>query len=581
MKMLVTLREAARLVGMALLAIAGPSPTVAHDAPLPVTVPPLAGTVAPLTATATPTYSPTGGTYPSAQTVSIADSTAKATIYYTTNGATPTTSSTKYTAPIAVSQSETLKAIAVATGFSGSAVASAAYTIELPAAVPVFSPKAGTYTAAQTVSLSDAAPGASIFYTTNGTTPTTTSTKYTAPIAVDGSATLEAIAIAPGDTPSAVASATYNITNNPDWAKTFLFSFDGPDGSVPLAGLIIDGASNLYGTTTGGGAKDYGTVFKITPAGAESIVYSFGTGTLDGTNPDSLLILDGAGNLYGTTAFGGAHDLGAVFKISAAGKESVVYSFGSGGTDGVPNAGLILDGAGNLYGTTYGGGTNGNGTVFKITAAGKASTVYAFGPTGGADGMHPYAGLITDVAGNFYGTTYLGGVNNTGTVFKISAAGAESVLYSFGPTSGTDARLPHAVLVLDSAGDLYGTTDSGGANGTGTVFKLSASGAESVLHSFGPTSGTDGHTPETSLILDSAGNVYGTTYEGGANKTGTVFEISAAGKETVLYSFGPSSGSDGQNPHTGLVLDSAGDLYGTTEAGGAHLDGTVFRLSAP
>ena len=530
---------------------------------------------------ATPVFSPKAGTYITAQKVSITDKTAAATIHYTTNGTTPTSSSTKYTAPIAVTKSETIKAIAVAVGFTESAVASAAFTIEVPAATPVLSPKAGTYTTAQTVSISDSTSAATIHYTTDGSTPTASSTKYTAPIAVKSSETISAIAIAPGDSQSPVAAAAYHIGSSPIWSESFAFSFNGSDGNVPLAGLVMDGAGNLYGTTTGGGANDYGTVFKISASGAESVVYSFGNGKIDGSNPDATLILDGAGNLYGSTSFGGTYGLGTLFKISASGTVSALYAFGSSGTDDIPNAGLIRDSAGNFYGTTYGGGTNGNGTVFEISAAGKETVLYSFGPSGGSDGQHPYAGLITDGAGNFFGTTYEGGTNNTGTVFKLSASGAESMLYSFGPSGGTNAQFPHALLTMDGAGNFYGTTDTGGRNNTGAVFKVSASGAESVLYSFGTISGTDPRTPETALIMDGAGNLYGTTLDGGANKTGTVFEITASGAESVLYSFGSTSGTDARNPHAGLIFDSAGNLYGTTEAGGTHDDGTVFKLSPP
>jgi len=549
------------------------------------------------TPAATPVLSPKAGTYTTAQKVSISDATTAATIYYTTNGTTPTTASTKYTVPIAVSRIETVKAIAVASGFTESAVASALYTIEtlVVTANPIFSPKGGAYTTVQKVSISDATAGATIFYTTNGTMPTTSSTKYTAPITVNNSETIEALAIAPGDTQSGVASAAYNI--NLKWTESIIFSFDGSDGAYPQAGLTIDAAGNLYGTSEYGGATyigspfglGTGTVFKISVAGAESVLHSFtGSGAAepdgDGYDPTGSLIIDSGGNLYGTTPLGGANNTGTVFKISASGAYSVLYSFApnSGGVpdfDGAnPSAGLIVDGAGNLYGTTSGGGPYSffQGTVFKISAAGAETVLHFFGDGNPLDGDAPVAGLIRDTAGNLYGTTSGGGTYTFGTVFKIAASGTESVLYSlgFGPDGGQG---PVGGVVMDSDGNLYGTTVNGGANSTGTVFKISAAGDYSLLYSFG-ASAKDGQKPHGGLIRDSAGNLYGTTAMGGTNGAGTVFEIEASGTESILYSFG-SSATDGQIPYAGLTMDSAGNLYGTTFNGGSYNYGAVFKLS--
>ena len=196
-----------------------------------------------------------------------------------------------------------------------------------------------------------------------------------------------------------------------------MYSFAGGiDGVWPQAGLVLDATGNLYGTTVNGGASGSGTVFKITPAGVESVVYSFAGGT-DGAAPLAGLVLDASGNLYGTTSVGGASCLGTEFKITPAGVESVVHSF-AGGTDGAaPQAGLVLDATGNLYGTTANGGASGNGTVFKITPAGGESVVHSF--AGGTDGVWPQAGLVLDATGNLYGTTYQGGASNFGTVFRI------------------------------------------------------------------------------------------------------------------------------------------------------------------
>src|SRR6516165_1947158 len=252
--------------------------------------------------------------------------------------------------------------------------------------------------------------------------------------------------------------------------------------------------------------------------------------------------------------------------------KKVIYSF-AGGSDGAdPLAGLVRDGVGNLYGTTYAGGDYGSGTVFRLDTTGKEAVLHSF--SGGPDGGYPYAGLILDAAGNLYGTADAGGAHNYGVVFEVPAGGAEGVLYSFTGTGG-DGADPLAGLVRDAAGNLYGTTASGGASGLGAVFKVSAGGAESVLHSF--TGGSDGEYPYASVIRDAAGNLYGTTYGGGASGWGTVFEIDPTGKETVLYSF--AGAADGASPEGGLVQDAAGHLYGTTKYGGAFGAGTVFELS--
>jgi uncharacterized repeat protein (TIGR03803 family) len=470
----------------------------------------------------------------------------------------------------------------VAAGDSASAVASATYTVTPVTTTPTFSPAAGTYAVAQTVSIKDATSGASIYYTTNGSTPTTSSTKYSAPIPVKNSEKIEAIAIAPGDVRSGVISASYNI--DVKWTESILVSFNGANGDTPWAGLVIDGAGNLYGTTSLGGTNNTGTVFKISPSGTESVLHSFAVpGETDGDGPYAGLVMDSAGNLYGTTAGGGTNGTGTVFKISPSGAESVIYSFAAPGGTGPLSpyfASLLMDSAGNLYGTTASGGTNDTGTVFKLSASGTESVLHSFGPYNGTDGDAPDAGLVMDRDGNLYGTTTGGGPYQTGTVFKINTSGAESVLYSFSYFGGPDGVRPYGGLIMDSDGTLYGTTNEGGTNKTGTVFKISASGAESVLYSFGVPGGLDAYSPEfESLVMDGAGNLYGTTASGGTNNTGTVFKISTSGVESVLYSFGSSSGTDGDSPYAGLIMDTAGNLYGTTRVGGAFGRGIVFKLS--
>jgi uncharacterized repeat protein (TIGR03803 family) len=375
-------------------------------------------------------------------------------------------------------------------------------------------------------------------------------------------------------------------------AQTFtvLYSFKGgADGAYPQAGVIRDTAGNLYGTTFYGGDptcsspfSGCGIVFKLDATRKETLLYSF-TGQADGAHPAAGLIRDTAGNLCGTTGGGGdltcfnGFGCGTVFKLDATGKETVLYSF-TGSPDGLdPIAGLVRDAEGNLYGTTGGGGGgtcsgSGCGTVFKLDATGKETVLYNFG-TGGADGAVPGSLLIRDAAGNLYGTTISGGASSLGTVFKLDSTGKVTVLHSF--TGGADGETPDAGLIPNGA-DLYGTTANGGASGSGTVFKIDKTGKETVLHSF--AGGADGEKPVASLIHDAAGNLYGTTEFGGTSSRGTVFKLDATGKETVLHSFAGYP-TDGSYPFAGLVRDAAGNLYGTTLGGGASGLGTVFKIA--
>jgi len=367
---------------------------------------------------------------------------------------------------------------------------------------------------------------------------------------------------------------------------TVLHSFTGThgDGAFPQADLVRDAAGNLYGTTSQGGAVTKcghcGIVFKVDTAGNETVLHTFGS-TGDGADPEAGLIQDAADNLYGTTTYGGASNFGTVFKVDpTTRKETVLYSF-TGGTDGeYPFADLIRDAAGSLYGTTWGGGTSracyggGCGTVFKLDATGKETVLYSF--TGGADGANPTAGLVQDAAGNLYGTTEIGGSSGQGVVFKLDATGKETVLHSF--AGGVDGASPHSALVRDEEGNLYGTTIAGGVfRSSGTLFKVDAAGTETVLHSFNRV---DGWNPEAGLVRDQEGNLYGTTLQGGAfaESDGTVFKVDKAGTETVLHSFTGAVSTDARAPLAALVLDAAGNLYSTTVAGG-DFGGTVFKLT--
>jgi len=376
----------------------------------------------------------------------------------------------------------------------------------------------------------------------------------------------------------------------PTQAQTFtvLYTFTGgADGGSPYAGVVLDGAGNLYGTTTAGGSGVFdcptgcGTVFKVDATGNETVLHSFGETNTDGAFPFyGYLVRDGAGNLYGTTDYGGTHGSGTIFRVSPTGKE-VFFSF-NGSDGGFPFAGLVADTAGNFYGTTDVRGTGcppyGCGTVFKINSKGKETILHSF--TGAPDGDNPFAGLVRDSTGNLYGTTITGGTNGAGTVFKVDTTGKETVLYSFCSNACQDGEIPYSGLIRDNAGNLYGTTLAGGMFGSGTVFKLDSTGVETVLYNFCSQSGcTDGSQPYAGLVRDAAGNLYGTTYGGGANETGTVFEVDKTGKETVLYSFCSLPGcADGGLPYAGLARDSAGNLYGTT-SNFAEAYGTVFKIA--
>jgi uncharacterized repeat protein (TIGR03803 family) len=371
--------------------------------------------------------------------------------------------------------------------------------------------------------------------------------------------------------PSAHAQSTY-VT---------LFSFDGTDGSDPRANVLRDPHGNIYSTAESGGSLGEGTVFKVSATGVEMALYNFGGGSA-GSYPNGI-VRDNAGNFYGTCAGGGEFGDGNVFKVNQRGKEAVLYSF-KGGADGVtPQAGLLRDSAGNLYGTTAYGGTANYGTVFKVDAAGNETVLHTF--TGAPDGANPNSDLVEDAAGNLYGTTAYGGADGTnvggyGTVFKVDVAGNETVLYSF--AGGTDGEVPLAGVIRDLAGNLYGTTYNGGAftncsSNCGTVFRIDAHGRETVLHSFG--SGTDGTGPRADLIFDEAGNLYGTTQKGGANQAGIAFKMDKTGNETILFNFGGAK--TGGYPFGAFARDATGNLYGTTLGGGANGYGAVFELTFP
>jgi len=377
------------------------------------------------------------------------------------------------------------------------------------------------------------------------------------------------------------------------------------DGANPQAALALGGDGCFYGTTGSGGTNGVGTVFKISTKGVMTGLWSFSDVT-DGAIPVSSLVPgnENDGSFYGTTWSGGNHGFGTVFKISTNGEFTCLYSFTGTNDGGRPGAALVQGQDGYLYGTTYlgGVGTNslgsinapgcGYGTVFRISANGVLTTLYSF--TGTNDGASPRAALVQGRDGYFYGTTSGGGrTNNLGTVFKISTNGVLSTLYSFGTIQDVngvslDGAAPQAALVVGSDGNFYGTTSGLGDVVAGTVFKMSTNGELTTLYSF--TGNNDGASPN-GLLQGSDGNFYGTSeldgwYVWGGpvspldhSNNGNVFKISPDGVFRSLYSFDTNNGTNGACPCAGLVQGSDGCFYGTTSQGGTNGWGTVFKLT--
>jgi uncharacterized repeat protein (TIGR03803 family) len=368
------------------------------------------------------------------------------------------------------------------------------------------------------------------------------------------------------------------------WAGTLTVVHNftgGSDGGSPVDGLMINAKGAFFGTTSTGGASGLGTVFKIVAGGTQTVLHGFKGGP-DGATPNGGVIGNASGMLFGTTTAGGAHGAGAVYSVRGT-KETVLYSFAGGTGDGsAPQAGLVMDATGNLYGTTSAGGASGNGTVFELvaptskTGAWTEKLLYSFGT--GTDGATPVGRVAFDSAGNLYGTTSAGGTSGYGTIFQLQpkATWKETILHSF--QNADDGYTPYAGLVADASGNFYGGATAGGSNGGGTIFKLSPSNGGftfSVLTSV-PGWGISGTFRD--VLVQSNGVIYATTHCDGANNAGSIYKLIPSGGRwtySVLYNF--TGGSDGLYSISNLVM-KGGELYGTTIGGGANGAGTVYAF---
>jgi uncharacterized repeat protein (TIGR03803 family) len=384
------------------------------------------------------------------------------------------------------------------------------------------------------------------------------------------------------------------------YKSIYVFADSNGTTGISANSVIADQAGNLYGTTSGGGAFGFGTIFRLSAAGKETVLYSF-TGGADGGNPQAALVRDTAGNLYGTAQRYGSSkcpsDLstgcGTIFQLSRTGTLVILHSFT--GPDGLePTGSLVLDAKGNIYGTTVLGGNNPNcttsspypdgcGTVFKLTknAAGKwhETILYSFG--GDGDGWQPSGGVLLDASGVLFGATAsgdsgcsMGVAAACGNVYELTHSGntwTHTVLYTF--TGDTDGAQPSSGLIQDPDGNLYGVTNLGGDFGFGTIFKIDVNHNKTTLHSF---TGVGGAYPFADLVRDAVGNLCGTTTEGGTSKVGTVFKLDAKGTFTVLHNF--QGGNDGAYPYSTLFQDKNGNLFGATVLGGSKGQGMLFDI---
>ncbi len=373
---------------------------------------------------------------------------------------------------------------------------------------------------------------------------------------------------------------------------TTLHSFDGADGATPSFPSLTQGlGGSLYGTTTGGGTQGQGTIFDISPQGTFTTLYSFCilTRCEDGKSPKAGVILGTDGNYWGTTEFGGrvvgGFGQGELFRMIPGETPESQYVFGSRVGD-KPFSAPVQAGNGDFYVTTPVGGrpdtgslSSDTGAILRINGGGNMGSYDFCSNKRCPDGRNPYGGLVQGTDGNLYGTTSRGGANNAGTVFRIpTKLKPFTRLHSF---DTTDGAYPYAALIQASDGNFYGTTKLGGANGAGTVFRITPAGTLTSLYSFCAQAGCiDGKTPVAGLTQATDGNFYGTTELGGANGAGTIFQLTSGGTLTTLYSFcAQPSCVDGGNPVSGLLQATDGNLYGAASVGGADNDGTIFSLA--
>lgn len=398
--------------------------------------------------------------------------------------------------------------------------------------------------------------------------------------------TLPVICLGLGLAPKAFAAAS---------SAKVIYSLAGDeDGEYTDTDLVIDSAGDLYGSSVLGGTFGSGTVFQLTPSAngwIHTVLYSF-TGGADGGEPYKGVTLDAQGNIYGTAVTGGTGacegGCGVVYKLTQTGgawTQTVIYSF-TGGDDGSgPGAGLTIDDQGNLYGVTPTGGANGLGTIYQLSPNQSGNwdftVIHTF--TGGADGATGSAGRLLLHGGDLYGVATAGGVHGQGVAFELAPSQVGGwrfrTIYAF--QGEPDAGFPYGGLLSDRSGNLYGTTYYDGANDLGSVyelFRVAGKWQEKVLYSF--QGGSDGQSPISTLVSDAAGNLYGTTSEGGAGGFGTIFKLTPSSSgtwtESVVHSFrGPP---DGSFPYNGMVGDGAGHFYGATVHGGVADDGSIYEF---
>ena len=352
-----------------------------------------------------------------------------------------------------------------------------------------------------------------------------------------------------------------------------------PDGAIPAGNIVRDAEGNIYGTTDYGGRSGNGVVYRLSPSGVEQVLHDF-SGSIDGGTRPVGLTADNAGNLYGATTDGGSYSMGTVFKITPAGVYSVLHNFGATAADGTyPVAVPILDAAGNLYGTTEYGGSGGYGTIYKLTPAGQLTILHTFG-FNRVDGNQPNSSLTLDSEGNLYGVTPYGGSTYGGTLFEVTASGSYSILYNFeynGNGASITPFFPFSNLTFDASGNLYGASQGGGATHNGTVYKASrgTDGTWTVQALFGFSSSL-GYFPTSGVVFDQKGNMYGANYYGGTGYDGAVFEATADHEIIPLVGF---DSTDGNGPNGNLLLDSQGNLLGVAQYGGTGNAGVVYQIT--